>query len=201
MPELVPIRWGRMSASPFALFRGAALTMAADLATTPSSGLRVQLCGDAHLMNFGVFAAPDRTLIFDVTDFDETLPGPWEWDVKRLAASVAIAARERGFTEEQGCDAALAVGRSYREWMDRYARMSNVEVWYSRVAAADALALTKSTNKAREGREPPPCWPTRSSTPARGLRQAHPSGRRPAALHRQSTADRPLDACANRHGP
>ncbi len=151
LPELVPIRWGRMSVSPFSLFRGAALTMAADLATTPCSGLRVQLCGDAHLMNFGVFAAPDRALVFDVTDFDETLPGPWEWDVKRLATSVVLAARERGFTEEQGREAARAVARSYREWMHRYADLTTVQVWYARVAAEDALALAKVPSKARAG--------------------------------------------------
>ena len=96
VPELVPIRYGRMSASPFAFFRGAAAVMAADLATTPVSGLRVQACGDAHLSNFGAFAAPDRRLVFDLNDFDESLPGPWEWDVKRLAASFAIAGRENG---------------------------------------------------------------------------------------------------------
>jgi uncharacterized protein (DUF2252 family) len=152
LPELVPIRWGRMSVSPFTFFRGAALTMAADLAATPSSGLRVQLCGDAHIMNFGVFAAPDRTPIFDVADFDETLPGPWEWDLKRLAASVVIAARDRGFTKSQGHGAALAAARSYRAWMRRYAAMTNAEVWHSRVAADDALALAKAASKAGTGK-------------------------------------------------
>src|SRR4051812_23160580 len=97
VPELVPIRYGRMLTSPFAFFRGAAAIMAADLASTPSSGMHAQLCGDAHLSNFGGFASPERDLVFDINDFDETLPGPWEWDVKRLAASVQIAARERGF--------------------------------------------------------------------------------------------------------
>ena len=101
MPELVPIRYGRMLGSPFAFYRGAAAIMAADLADTPTTGLRVQLCGDAHLSNFGGFAAPDRDLVFDLNDFDETLPGPWEWDVKRLAASVAIAGRELGFAERR----------------------------------------------------------------------------------------------------
>ena len=149
LPELVPIRWGRMSISPFTFYRGAALTMASDLATTPVSGLRVQLCGDAHLMNFGVFAAPDRSLIFDINDFDETLPGPWEWDVKRLAASVVIAARNRGFTAEQGREAALSAVCSYRSWMARYAAMANRDVWYSRVTAADALTLVKGTAGAR----------------------------------------------------
>ena len=149
VPQLVPIRWGRMSASPFAFYRGAALAMAADLAATPVSGLRVQLCGDAHLMNFGVFAAPDRSLIFDVNDFDETLPGPWEWDVKRLAASVMIAARDRGFAAGQGREAALSAVCSYRVWMNRYAEMDNRDVWYSRVMADDALALVKKTAGAR----------------------------------------------------
>ena len=100
VPELVPIRYGRMLASPFAFYRGGALIMAADLARTPNSGLRVQLCGDAHLSNFGVFGSPERNLVFDMNDFDETAPGPWEWDVKRLAASFAIAGRENGFSGE-----------------------------------------------------------------------------------------------------
>ncbi len=97
MPELVPIRYGRMLVSPFTFYRGAALIMASDLAATPRSGLTVQCCGDAHLSNFGVFASPERRLVFDVNDFDETLPGPWEWDVKRLAVSMLIAARDNGF--------------------------------------------------------------------------------------------------------
>ncbi len=149
VPGLVPVRWGRMSVSPFAFYRGAALAMAADLATTPTSGLRVQLCGDAHLMNFGVFAAPNRSLIFDVNDFDETAPGPWEWDLKRLATSIVIAARERGFTAAQGHDAALAAVCSYRTWMARYATLDNRTVWYSRVTAEDALAIVKETAGAR----------------------------------------------------
>ena len=100
VPELVPIRYGRMVVSPFAFYRGAAYVMASDLASTPRSGLRVQACGDAHLMNFGVFASPERTLMFDMNDFDETLPGPWEWDVKRLAASFEVATRARGFADK-----------------------------------------------------------------------------------------------------
>ena len=102
VPELVPIRYGRMLVSPFTFFRGAALIMAADLATTPNSGLTVQLCGDAHVLNFGVFGSPERQLIFDVNDFDETLPGPWEWDLKRLAASLEIAGRDLGFGPTTG---------------------------------------------------------------------------------------------------
>ena len=110
VPELVPIRYGRMAASPFAFFRGAAAVMAADLAGTPVSGLRVQACGDAHLSNFGAFAAPDRRLVFDLNDFDESLPGPWEWDVKRLAASFAIAGRENGFKRRERSAAVLDGG-------------------------------------------------------------------------------------------
>jgi uncharacterized protein (DUF2252 family) len=152
IPELVPIRHGRMLASPFAFFRGAAAVMAADLARTPVTGLRVQLCGDAHLANFGVFAAPDRTLVFDVNDFDETLPGPWEWDVKRLAASVEVAARERAF---DGGDAVLTVVRTYRETMRAFAGMRTLDVWYARLeveamfARFDAAAGERIVARAR----------------------------------------------------
>ena len=117
VPELVPIRYGRMLVSPFTFFRGAALIMASDLAPTPRSGLKAQVCGDAHLSNFGLFASPERKMMFDVNDFDETLPGPWEWDLKRLAASVVIAARDREFTDKEADTAALAVGASYRSEM------------------------------------------------------------------------------------
>jgi uncharacterized protein (DUF2252 family) len=144
VPELVPIRWGRMSASPFAFYRGAALLMAADLSATPNSGLTVQACGDAHLMNFGVFASPERTLLFDVNDFDETLPGPWEWDLKRLVASIVIAGRNAGFSAAQNRDAALATARSYREWMANYATLGDIDVYYSKVAADDILKLSKA---------------------------------------------------------
>ena len=136
--ELVPIRYGRMLASPFAFFRGAAAIMAMDLAKTPQSGLRVQACGDAHLSNFGVFAAPDRRLVLDVNDFDETLPGPWEWDLKRLAASFEVAGREREFTPEQTRAAVLGAAREYREAMRRFAAMGNLDVWYARLDV-DAL--------------------------------------------------------------
>jgi uncharacterized protein (DUF2252 family) len=121
VPELVPIRYGRMSASPFAFFRGAAAVMAADLAATPVSGLRVQACGDAHLSNFGAFAAPDRRLVFDLNDFDESLPGPWEWDIKRLAASFAIAGRENGFKRGERETIVLTAARAYREAMRSFA--------------------------------------------------------------------------------
>ncbi len=140
VPELVPIRYGRMLVSPFAFFRGAALLMASDLAITPRSGLNAQICGDAHLSNFGLFASPERKLMFDVNDFDETLPGPWEWDVKRLAASVVIAARDREFSEKEARTAALEVGRSYREEMRRLAGMSTLDVWYSHIDVAQVLA-------------------------------------------------------------
>ncbi len=136
VPELVPIRYGRMLSSPFAFYRGAALVMASDLASTPSAGIRVQACGDAHLANFGGFASPERELLFDVNDFDETLPGPWEWDVKRLAASLDVAGRDRGFDDEQRRSAVLAAVRSYREAMREFAQMGNLAVWYSRVDLA-----------------------------------------------------------------
>ena len=140
VPELVPIRYGRMLASPFAFFRGAAAIMAMDLAKTPESGLRVQACGDAHLSNFGVFAAPDRREVLDVNDFDETLPGPWEWDVKRLAASFAIAGRDRDFTPKETRAAVLRTVRSYREAMREFAAMRNLDVWYARLDVDTLLA-------------------------------------------------------------
>ncbi|MFO1415047.1 MAG: DUF2252 domain-containing protein [Burkholderiales bacterium] len=141
--SLVPIRYGRMSASPFTFYRGTALNMAADLAHTPSTGIRVQACGDCHLMNFGGFATPERRVIFDINDFDETLPGPWEWDVKRLAASFVHAARSNGFSAADEREAAMASARSYREHMREYAEMHALDVWYSRVdmeAVVDSLS-------------------------------------------------------------
>ena len=140
VPELVPIRYGRMLVSPFAFYRGGALIMAADLARTPSSGLRVQLCGDAHLSNFGVFGSPERNLVFDINDFDETAPGPWEWDVKRLAASFAIAGRENGFSAEERRAVVLDTVRAYREAMSGFAQMRNLEVWYSHLSVEQAFA-------------------------------------------------------------
>jgi uncharacterized protein (DUF2252 family) len=137
LPELVPIRYGRMLSSPFAFFRGAAAIMAGDLATTPTTELRVQICGDAHLANFGGFAAPDRRLVFDVNDFDETVPGPWEWDVKRLAASVAVCGRDRGLHASLREESVEAAVREYREAMRRFAGMRTVDIWYSRLDVAD----------------------------------------------------------------
>jgi len=140
VPELVPVRYGRMLASPFTFYRGAAGIMAADLAASPDSGLRVQLCGDAHLSNFGVFQAPDRRLVFDINDFDETLPGPFEWDVKRLAASVAIGARDRGFSAAEGEAAVLASVGAYRGAMAQFAAMGDLDVWYARLDVDEAVA-------------------------------------------------------------
>src|SRR6266568_1046269 len=133
VPELVPIRYGRMLVSPFAYFRGAALPMASDLAGTPCTGLVVQACGDAHLSNFGIFASPERKFLFDVNDFDETLPGPWEWDVKRLAASLEVAGRGNDFSRKQRREIVTASTRRYREAMRAFARMSNLDVWYARI--------------------------------------------------------------------
>jgi uncharacterized protein (DUF2252 family) len=136
VPSLVPIRYGRMIVSPFTFFRGAATVMANDLAPTPRAGLKAQLCGDLHLANFGGFASPERDFVFDINDFDETHPGPFEWDVKRLATSFEICGRDRGFTDEQRGDAVLAVVRTYREAMATFARMRNIDVWYSRLNAS-----------------------------------------------------------------
>ncbi len=156
VPDLVPIRYGRMLTSPFAFFRGASLIMAADLAGTPRSGLGAQLCGDAHLSNFGVFASPERQLVFDLNDFDETLPGPWEWDVKRLVASLEVAGRGNGFSPAQRRTAVLAAAAEYREAMATFAQMRNLDVWYASVtvdrlkptieAVVDPATL-KRTNK------------------------------------------------------
>jgi uncharacterized protein (DUF2252 family) len=140
VPELVPIRYERMAASPFAFFRGAALVMAADLAGTPTSGLPVQACGDAHLSNFGLFASPERQLVFDINDFDETLPGPWEWDVKRLAASIEIAGRDLGFSTAERSAAVLAMMGEYRRAMAEFAGWTNLAVWYAYLPAESRFA-------------------------------------------------------------
>ncbi len=142
LQDLVPIRWGRMSESPFAFYRGAPAVMAFDLARTPATGLEVQACGDAHLMNFGVFATPERNLIVDVNDFDETHRGPWEWDVKRLAASLIVAARETGsISNREARDAAQAATQSYREQMRALARMDPLSIYYERVEASTAAKM------------------------------------------------------------
>jgi uncharacterized protein (DUF2252 family) len=140
VPELVPIRYGRMLVSPFTFFRGAALIMASDLSTTPRSGLTAQICGDAHLSNFGVFASPERQLVFDCNDFDETLPGPWEWDIKRLAASIVVAGRDKGHAKSVRTAAIVEVGRAYRESMVQMATMSNLDVWYFHVDVENVIS-------------------------------------------------------------
>jgi uncharacterized protein (DUF2252 family) len=137
LPELVPIRYERMSASPFAFYRGAACVMAADLAGTPQTGIRVQLCGDAHMANFGGFASPERQLIFDLNDFDETLPGPWEWDLKRLAASAAVAGRENDFKAKRRAAIVRDLVATYRHAMRDFARKSTLDVWYARLSVRD----------------------------------------------------------------
>ena len=154
VPELVPIRHGRMMSSPFAFFRGAALGMAADLAGTPVSGITVQACGDAHLLNFGLYASPERRLVFDVNDFDETLPGPWEWDVKRLAASIVIAGRDRGFTAAERSQAVLDTVGRYRLAMREFAAMRTLDVWYAKLEAEEMVqrlraAAPKGADKRR----------------------------------------------------
>ncbi len=157
MQQLIPIRYGRMLQSPFTFYRGAAAVMAADLAKSPTTGLRVQACGDCHLLNFGGFATPERNVAFDINDFDETLPGPWEWDVKRLVASFVLAARSQGMKESVGRDAAVACARSYREHLREYSEMSPLEVWYARIDLVDLSTLAtgglaKDIEKRLQGR-------------------------------------------------
>jgi uncharacterized protein (DUF2252 family) len=153
LPELLPIRYGRMIQSPFAFFRGAASVMAADLAGTPNSGLRVQACGDCHLLNFGGYGSPERQLVFDITDFDETLPGPWEWDVKRLAASVVLAGRQIGARGRVCSDAALATVGSYRTHMRDYARMTALNTWYSHLDAEIFIKEAKTAEDKKYWRQ------------------------------------------------
>jgi len=148
--ELVPVRHGRMLVSAFTFYRGAALPMAADLATTPASGLRVQLCGDAHLANFGAFASPERRLVFDVNDFDETVPGPFEWDVKRLAASLAVAGRDNGFPVKARRKIVLAAAEGYRTAMRGFAHQPLLEVWYSHLDIEQAIGDFRAQMKAKK---------------------------------------------------
>jgi uncharacterized protein (DUF2252 family) len=152
-PDLVPVRHGRMMVSPFTFYRGAAKVMATDLKYTPRAGLDAQLCGDAHLSNFGVFASPERTLLFDLNDFDETLPGPFEYDVKRMAASFTIAARNNGFTKGESRDATSASVTAYREAMAEFAEMSTMDIWYARLSEEDVqtAVTTASRSMARGG--------------------------------------------------
>ena len=144
MRQLVPIRYGRMMQSPFTFYRGSAVIMAADLAPTPASGIRVQACGDAHLSNFGGFATPERRIVFDINDFDETLPAPWEWDLKRLAASVVVAGRQIRLLESDAARAVRATARSYREHMADYASLRALDVWY------DTVGYDRKTGKPKK---------------------------------------------------
>lgn len=149
LPELLPIRYGRMAASPFAFLRGSAAVMAADLASQPHTGLTVQLCGDAHLLNFGLYASPERALLFDLNDFDETFPGPFEWDVKRLAASVAVASLENGHSDTKAHRAALEATAAYRTALRGLARKGELAVWYERIDADSLLPLVRSARHRR----------------------------------------------------
>jgi uncharacterized protein (DUF2252 family) len=151
LPELLPVRYGRMAASPSAFLRGAAAVMAADLAAQPHTGLTVQLCGDAHLLNFGLHASPERGLLFDLDDFDETFPGPFEWDVKRLAASVAVTARENGHSEAEVRHAALEAAAGYRRAVRRLAGRGELDVWYERIDADGLRSLVRSARRRRAG--------------------------------------------------
>jgi uncharacterized protein (DUF2252 family) len=153
LERLIPIRYGRMLQSPFTFYRGSAAVMAADLANTPSTGIRVQACGDCHLLNFGGFATPERNILVDINDFDETLPAPWEWDVKRLVASFVLAARSQGLSGSDGRDAAITCARSYRKRLYEYSEMSPLQVWYARITIEDFIAAAPaSLRKAREAR-------------------------------------------------
>jgi uncharacterized protein (DUF2252 family) len=150
--ELIPVRNGRMMASPFAWYRGTALNMAADLAHTPVSGPRVQACGDAHLLNFGAYATPERRVIFDLNDFDETLPAPWEWDLKRLAASFVLACRDNGFGEDDARDAARTCVRSYRERMAEFSEMPVLDIWYAAIDVERLLATIRDEEARKRAR-------------------------------------------------
>jgi uncharacterized protein (DUF2252 family) len=151
-PELVPLRYGRMLQSPFTFYRGSAGVMAADLAHTPVSGIHVQVCGDCHLLNFGGFATPERRLLFDINDLDETLPAPWEWDVKRLVASFVLAARANGLSDANGRDAAIACARSYRRKMRDFAAMDVLDVWYARLDDSAVMAMLPEDRQAVLGK-------------------------------------------------
>jgi uncharacterized protein (DUF2252 family) len=181
VPELVPVRHGRMLVSAFTFYRGAALPMAADLATTPASGLRVQLCGDAHLSNFGAFASPERRLVFDVNDFDETLPGPFEWDVKRLAASLAVAGRDNGFPAKARAKIVLAAAEGYRTAMRAFAKQPLLDVWYAHLDIEQAIGELQAQVKTKRFKAAQGLLAkahTRDSTQALGKLTAVVDGRR-----------------------
>lgn len=149
LPDLVPVRYGRMLVSPFAFFRGSAAIMAMDLATLPRTQLMVQLCGDAHVMNFGVFGSPERELLFDINDFDETLPGPFEWDLKRLTASIVLAGRANGFSPRECRTSVLSATAAYREAMQRLAEMGTLAVWYTHVTVDDVISVLETAKSRR----------------------------------------------------
>ena len=186
--ELIPIRYGRMLVSAFTFYRGGAALMAGDLAAVPQTDLQVQLCGDAHLSNFGVFAAPDRRLVFSVNDFDETLPGPFEWDVKRLVASFAVAGRDRGFDAKQRKVINRAVVRAYREAMREFAGMRNLDIWFARLDLDDIARRMRSFADAKQIAQvrPQRGEGAQQGQPA-GVRQADDDGRRRAAHRRPTT--------------
>ena len=199
VPELVPVRYGRMLVSAFTFYRGAALPMAADLATTPASGLRVQLCGDAHLSNFGAFASPERSLVFDVNDFDETLPGPFEWDVKRLAASLTVAGRDNGFTAKDCRKITVAAGRRVSH---RDARVRGPDL-HGRVVHARGHPVGPGRVPVRDEGEKLQGSPEDAGQGAHqrhheGRGQADHRGRRAAADHQPAPADRPDRGCLRR---
>jgi len=171
LPELVPIRYGRMASSPFAFFRGAAAIMAEDLATRPTSGLDVQLCGDAHLLNFGMYNSPERRMVFDLNDFDETFPGPWEWDVERLAASLAVAGLEMGYSADETATVVRDSVRTYRTAMAQFAGMKNLDVWYSRLEVdefVESLRTRLSTAAAKAVQKQTAKFASRDSVQAFG---------------------------------
>ncbi|CAN5317026.1 hypothetical protein BH10CYA1_BH10CYA1_54830 [soil metagenome] len=149
IPELIPIRYGRMSVSPFTFFRGSAALMALDLSNTPKSGFIVQTCGDCHIHNVGMFATPERKLVMDINDFDETLPAPWEWDVKRLATSLVLAAKNNGFSAELGQESARLMVRGYRERMAEFSAMSALDVWYTHILADRVFELSNDETRRR----------------------------------------------------
>ena len=185
VPELVPIRRGRMMVSPFTFYRGAALPMASDLSRTPVSGLAVQACGDAHLSNFGIFGSPERLLVFDVNDFDETTPGPWEWDVKRLATSMEVAARGNGFGGKDRREIVTATVARYRQAMRDFAKMTNLDVWYAHTDLDQLRAEFESQLKKRQ-RQDGGQGHGQGADPGQhaGSGQADPPGGWPAADHR-----------------
>jgi len=191
VPELVPIRYGRMLVSPFTFYRGAAMIMAGDLATTPRSGLAVQCCGDAHLSNFGVFASPERRLVFDLNDFDETLPGPWEWDIKRLAVSMLVAAQDNGYTIKQQQRIVLATVDEYRGAMACFAGIKDLDVWYAHLDVESAMQELGSQLRPAAARRTGKAL-AKARNPRQHVRvlQAHEGGRWSSADRKSGPADR-----------